>query len=73
MEIINMKYIKYEEKDQYGLITLSREKALNALNRELLAELDNVLDYVNLRTVRCLVITGQGKRAFAAGADIGEM
>ena len=37
MEIINMKYIKYEEKDQYGLITLSREKALNALNRELLA------------------------------------
>lgn len=73
MERIIKKYIVYEEKEQYGIITLSREEALNALNQEMLQELDLVLNQVNLEVMRCLVITGQGKRAFAAGADIEEM
>ena len=70
MERIIKKYIVYEEKEQYGIVTLSREEALNALNQEMLQELDLVLNQVNLAVMRCLVITGQGKRAFAAGADI---
>lgn len=68
-----MNYIVYEEKENYGIITLSREKALNALNKELLLELDKVLDEVDTDKIRCLIVTGQGDRAFAAGADIREM
>jgi enoyl-CoA hydratase len=56
-----------------GLITLNRPKALNALNRELLTELMQVLEEWDAGTeVRAIVITGS-ERAFAAGADIKEM
>ncbi len=55
------------------MITISREKALNALNSQVLEELDAVLDGVNLDEVRCLILTGAGAKSFVAGADIGEM
>src|SRR4051812_7621234 len=55
-------------------ITLSRPKALNALNRELLTELQGVLDaLVTGEVPRCLIVTGDGPKAFVAGADIAEM
>lgn len=54
-------------------LTLSREKQLNALNRELLAELDRHLDALASNDrVRVVLLTGAG-RAFAAGADIAQM
>ena len=56
--------------DQIGVITLQREQVLNALNLQLLQELNLVLDH--LIELKCLIITGSGK-AFAAGADIAEM
>ena len=68
-----MEYIVYEQKKQYGVITISRERALNALNSQVLEELDEALDAVNLDEVRCLVLTGAGAKSFVAGADIGEM
>ncbi|MBD5459635.1 MAG: enoyl-CoA hydratase [Lachnospiraceae bacterium] len=68
-----MEYIVYEQKGQYAVITISREKALNALNSQVLEELDQTLDAVNLDEVRCLVLTGAGSKSFVAGADIGEM
>ncbi|MBE5867439.1 MAG: enoyl-CoA hydratase [Lachnospiraceae bacterium] len=68
-----MEYIVYEQKGQYAVITISREKALNALNSQVLAELDQTLDAVNLDEVRCLILTGAGAKSFVAGADIGEM
>lgn len=68
-----MEYIVYEQKGQYGIITISREKALNALNSTVLEELDACLDAVNLEEVRCLILTGAGEKSFVAGADIGEM
>lgn len=68
-----MEYIKYEVNGRVGTITLSREKALNALSIPLLKELEEAIDSVNLDEVRCLIITGAGKKAFAAGADIEEM
>ena len=68
-----MEYIVYEQKGQYGVITISREKALNALNSQVLEELDACLDAVNLNEVRALVLTGAGQKSFVAGADIGEM
>ena len=68
-----MEYIVYEQKGAYAVITISREKALNALNSQVLDELDKTLDGVNLDEVRCLILTGAGAKSFVAGADIGEM
>ena len=68
-----MEYIVYEQKGAVGIITISREKALNALNSTVLKEIDATLDAVNLDEVRCLILTGAGEKSFVAGADIGEM
>lgn len=56
-----------------GLIRLNRPKVLNALNAEVMGELIDALSRMDQDDdVRCIVITGN-ERAFAAGADIGEM
>ena len=68
-----MEFILYEQKGAYAIITINREKALNALNSAVLEELDKTLDAVNLEEVRCLILTGAGQKSFVAGADIGEM
>ncbi|NLG03231.1 MAG: enoyl-CoA hydratase [Clostridia bacterium] len=68
-----MEFVLYEQKGAVGVITISREKALNALNSSVLEELNATLDAVNLDEVRCLILTGAGQKSFVAGADIGEM
>ena len=68
-----MDFVLYEEKGAVGIITINREKALNALNSQVLDELNATLDAVNLDEVRCLILTGAGEKSFVAGADIGEM
>ncbi len=68
-----MSYVKYEQKDFVGIITIDREKALNALNSEVLTDLEAVLDRGSIDTTRCLIITGAGQKSFVAGADIAEM
>ena len=68
-----MGFVKYEADGAIAVITINREKALNALNSEVLTDLDAVIDAVDLDTVRCLVLTGAGQKSFVAGADIGEM
>ena len=68
-----MDYILYEQNGNVATITINREKALNALNSQVLDELNATLDAVDLATVRCLVITGAGSKSFVAGADIGSM
>ena len=68
-----MDYILYEVNGAVGTITINREKALNALNSQVLDELDATLDAVDLENVRCLILTGAGEKSFVAGADIGEM
>ena len=68
-----MDYILYEQNGNVATSTINREKALNALNSQVLDELNATLDAVDLATVRCLVITGAGAKSFVAGADIGEM
>ncbi len=71
--VIIMEFILYEVKDMVATITINRPKALNALNSQVLEELDAALDAVDLNTVRCLILTGAGDKSFVAGADIGEM
>ena len=56
-----------------GLIRLNRPEALNALNAELIGELNAALDGFEAdEAIGCIVITGS-ERAFAAGADIKQM
>ncbi|MBC8013574.1 MAG: enoyl-CoA hydratase/isomerase family protein [Methyloceanibacter sp.] len=60
-------------KGKVGLITLNRPHALNALNTELISELNRALSAFEADpSIGCIVITGNEK-AFAAGVDIKEM
>lgn len=64
----------YDKKDGYAVITLNRPDKLNALNAELLSELGSLLSEVAAdASVRAVVITGSGAKAFAAGADIAQL
>ena len=68
-----MSFIKTESDNHVTLLTIDRPKALNALNSQVLSELDAAIDALDLGDVRCLIITGSGEKSFVAGADIGEM
>lgn len=68
-----MGFVTYEQKDFVGIVTIDRPKALNALNSEVLGDLEAVIDAVDLEATRCLIITGAGDKSFVAGADIGAM
>ncbi|HXW51860.1 MAG TPA: enoyl-CoA hydratase-related protein [Candidatus Acidoferrales bacterium] len=57
-----------------AIITINRPKALNALNAKVFEELLAVFDDLEAdRSVRCVIMTGSGDKAFVAGADIGEL
>ena len=68
-----MGYIQVLTEGHVATLTIDRPKALNALNSEVLAELDAAVDSLNLDEIRCLILTGAGEKSFVAGADIGEM
>ena len=68
-----MGFVKYEVQGAVGILTIDRPEALNALNGEVLQELDSALDGVDQENIRCLIITGGGERSFVAGADIAAM
>lgn len=60
-------------KDNILYVTISREKALNALNKDTLAELAAVIIYANQTDeISGVILTGAGEKAFVAGADIKE-
>ncbi len=65
--------LKPELKDGIAVVTISRPKALNALNTRFFEEMSDYLEKIkNDNNVKVVVITGEGK-AFVAGADIAEM
>lgn len=68
-----MEFVTYETEGAVGIITINRPKALNALNSQVLDDLNAALDAVNLEEIRALILTGAGEKSFVAGADIGEM
>ena len=68
-----MSFVTLEQKGPVGVITMNRPEALNALNDQVLRDLDAVLDQVeNNDEILVAVVTGAG-RSFVAGADIGQM
>ncbi len=57
-----------------GIVTFNRPQVLNALNHATLTELDQAIDELDGdASVRCIVLTGAGPKAFVAGADINEL
>lgn len=67
------KNILLQKEERVAVITISRPKALNALNTETLKELELVIDEIaNDDAIYAVILTGDGK-AFVAGADITEM
>ncbi len=66
--------IRLDRQEAVAVVTIDRPETLNALNRAVLTDLHHRLDELARDdTVRVLVLTGAGERAFAAGADIEEM
>ena len=68
-----MEFVTYETEGYVGVVTINRPKALNALNSQVLEELDATFKAGDLDAVRCIILTGAGDKSFVAGADIGEM
>ncbi|WP_019850525.1 enoyl-CoA hydratase-related protein [Desulfitobacterium sp. PCE1] len=66
--------ILVEYHEQIATVTINRPKALNALNTVTLQELSQVVhDLANNSSIRVVILTGSGEKAFVAGADIAEM
>ncbi len=64
----------WEVQNHVALLTLNRPKLLNALNTQVFDELEEVFSLLSADTsVRVILITGAGDKAFAAGADIREI
>jgi len=68
-----MEFVTYEQEGQVGIVTINRPKALNALNSQVLEEIEAAFKAIDLDAVRAVILTGAGEKSFVAGADIGEM
>lgn len=69
-----MPRVVYEKEGNMAILTIDNEKQLNALSFEIFEELNKALSCVEVdRDVLCVIFTGSGDKAFAAGADISAM
>jgi len=74
MGAMTAEFIKLELDGPVATVTIDRPKALNALNSQVLHELDAALAEVAAhRALRAMILTGGGEKAFVAGGDIAEM
>src|SRR5438067_13320951 len=66
--------ILFEKKNEIAYVTVNRPKVLNALNMATMEELRAAFhDIKNDASVRVVILTGAGEKAFVAGADTGEL
>ena len=66
--------IVFEKEDEIAIIRFNRPKALNAINPEMVKELNSAIDEIESSSdFRVLILTGAGEKAFVAGADIAHM
>lgn len=71
---MEFKNLLVEKENGVALLTINSPRTMNALNSEVLGELECALFELNLdNEVRAVVLTGAGDKAFVAGADIKEM
>lgn len=64
--------VEYTRVEEFGLITLNRPEALNALSVQVVKDISSAIDEAAGSDARALLITGAGDKAFCAGADISE-
>lgn len=70
---MNTTSILYTEDKGIGLVTLNRPEKINAMNREMIDELDRLLDSLQAsETARVVIITGAGEKGFCSGLDMKE-
>jgi enoyl-CoA hydratase/carnithine racemase len=73
-ELMTFSNILFEKKNAIAYVTVNRPKVLNALNMATMEELRAAFhDIKNDASVRVVILTGAGEKAFIAGADIGEL
>ena len=66
--------IDFTVDENVAVITINRPKFLNALNTEVLRELSEIVELIDKDlSIRAVIVTGAGEKAFVAGADIAEM
>ena len=65
---MNRSHLLLEKQDKIAWVSINRPKKLNALNREVLQELSDFLTLNEDQSVRVIVLTGSGEKAFVAGA-----
>ncbi len=66
--------VLFQQEDGIATITINRPKQMNALNPEVLNQLEQALDRAEKdKDAKVILITGAGEKAFVAGADIAEM
>lgn len=71
---MNFENILFEKKDAIAYVTVNRPKVLNALNMATMEELRTAFhDIKSDASVRVVILTGSGEKAFIAGADISEL
>ena len=72
---MSFQFLSFEpDADGFALITINRPAKMNALNRALISELDQVFRTAREDSaIRGVTLTGAGDKAFIAGADIGEL
>ncbi|HDZ90485.1 MAG: enoyl-CoA hydratase/isomerase family protein [Deltaproteobacteria bacterium] len=66
--------IIFEKQEEIAIVKFNRPKSLNAINMDVVKEIEQALDQVESDSaVRVLILTGEGDKAFVAGADISQM
>ena len=71
---MEFKFIVYEKSEGIATITLNRPEALNAFSKEVVSEVLQALEDIRSdESVRVVILTGAGEKAFSAGADIKAM
>ena len=69
-----MSVVTLENNKHIAIITINRPDQYNALNQTVLEELSGIVNRVaEDNSIRAVILTGQGEKAFIAGADIKEM
>jgi len=71
---MNFKNLLVEKSERYAIVTINRPDKLNALNIETVEELQQAMQALNEdETIRSIILTGAGEKAFIAGADISQI
>jgi len=72
--VLTLANVLYEKKGAIAYVTVNRPKVLNALNKATWADLRTAFEYAqDDASVRGVILTGAGDKAFIAGADISEL